>query len=323
MASKYNDEGTGPDQQQGASGMHIPSSQCQYVYAEGASLESGQVSGPSSLENRNRANTADANASSNVNALREARQDIIDVLTDRITFLTSIVMENNVFPENHDNGEVTKKGNKIQHQSNIDAIKYLDMSIFALKTKNLTMLEENLLKARKVLKARNKLICIADGSECGWDTVSAYQAHSAAVDEDDDRKIKRAETVARAQKKQRLEQSFRARGRATRGRGGRGAFGVGFTQGYGQNYGQYYGQNYGQNYQAYPQAYPQQGFVPNLVYHQPFSAQQYGFQMAQQAQAAPRPLVKCFGCQGYGHTRNACPAPQPSYAHAAPATVTK
>ena len=65
-----------------------------------------------------------------------------------------------------------------------------------------TELQATLKDALKLINSRQKLIRIADTSQYGWATVSEYEAHEVATDEDDDNKITRAENRAGRKVKQ-------------------------------------------------------------------------------------------------------------------------
>ena len=219
-------------------------------------------------------------------------------LTEKIAFLTSVVMETkntqSTLAKRYKEERVFKKeGNKIQYNLNNAIMALLDDANFAVQYRELGNLKACLREAMLMLKDRNKVIVIADQSEFGWATVSAYQTCDAALNEDDDRRIRRAETVARTQQRLRLQQATaRGRGRGARGRGGRGAYGM----------------------PAFPHyMYP----TPN-PYHM---MQQGQAPMVPQGYAPPKPLVRCYSCGGFGHYKNACPAPQPTFAYAAPAAA--
>ena len=57
-------------------------------------------------------------------------------------------------------------------------------------------LKDSLKKALETIDKRQKLICLTDSSSYGWATVSEYEAHQLADDENDDNKITRAENRA-------------------------------------------------------------------------------------------------------------------------------
>lgn len=72
-------------------------------------------------------------------------------------------------------------------------------------------------KCLEDINARNKLIKLADTSECGWDTANCYMTNSLASDSDDEKKINKAE-VRTLKKKKEKQANFKKQ----RGRGGYG-----------------------------------------------------------------------------------------------------
>ena len=71
-------------------------------------------------------------------------------------------------------------------------------------------LKPSLEKALEVIYKRQKLIRLADSSTYGWATVSEYEAHQLADNEDDDNKITRAENQAACKLKQKRSASATA-----------------------------------------------------------------------------------------------------------------
>ena len=57
----------------------------------------------------------------------------------------------------------------------------------------------------KKVEKRDKLIKIADKSEFGWETVNEYMSDDVASDNEDRKRIKRAEERAEQKKKKRIE----------------------------------------------------------------------------------------------------------------------
>ena len=72
-------------------------------------------------------------------------------------------------------------------------------------------------KALDTLKERIKMLKIADSSAGGWDTINAYKAVPVADDSDDDRKLKKAEKIAKekhaAKGADKRKHGYRSRGR--------------------------------------------------------------------------------------------------------------
>jgi hypothetical protein len=215
-------------------------------------------------------------------------------LSSEISKLTSIILETRNAADSRtkrfkEDSSFKNIGNKMQYKVNAKVLIKLDEAIFALEGGNSLSLEAALYECRRLLEERNHDIIVADTSEFGWATVSAYQNRDVAYDDNDDKKIKYGEGVARALKKSKTEAA------ATKGRGrGRGR---GYENGQYYNHaggagpGPYY-DNYGnqQNQNPFP-AYPGRG------------SGYYGFQGV-----PARPQVQCYGCQGYGHIKPNCPS---------------
>ena len=71
-----------------------------------------------------------------------------------------------------------------------------------MRTKNLEITKEALDSGIALLQERQKLILLADKSLFGWKTVLEYKHHDLADDEEDEKKIHRAEPrAARAVKR--------------------------------------------------------------------------------------------------------------------------
>ena len=67
---------------------------------------------------------------------------------------------------------------------------------FTLPTMHSSLGERQLDELDSILKGRIKLLRIADSSQYGWATVQEYENNPVAHDEEDDRKLKRAEKSA-------------------------------------------------------------------------------------------------------------------------------
>ena len=57
--------------------------------------------------------------------------------------------------------------------------------------------KESILESTSLLKKRQKLILLADKSECGWKTVEEYSQHELTGSEDDGKKIRRSKERAK------------------------------------------------------------------------------------------------------------------------------
>ena len=60
-------------------------------------------------------------------------------------------------------------------------------------------------QGKAILLERIHCLKIADASPAGWDTVTEYLASPIAIDDEDDRRIKRAEKIAQEKQKERAE----------------------------------------------------------------------------------------------------------------------
>ena len=130
---------------------------------------------------------------------------------------------------------------------------------------------------------------MADSSEFGWDTVSAFQSGGHPDGEDEARCILRAEATVRSQRKIKSDEAAsKSKGRgAGRGRGKK-----------------------VQNNQNVA-AEPTPGQVPmQQQYYSPYPPQFNPYYQPQ------KPPVKCYRCYGFGHTSKTCPNPLPSFNYA-------
>ena len=121
--------------------------------------------------------------------------------------------------------EFKKKGNKIQYNFNNSIKDKISAAIEDVETVcdrlNEGSPEEDLLRKAKAelaegnieLEQRNKLIVIADQSEAGWAVVEEYQSNIVADDEEDDKKIRRAEMAAIRKQKAKKEKKYGQYGR--------------------------------------------------------------------------------------------------------------
>jgi hypothetical protein len=126
--------------------------------------------------------------------------------------------QNAVIPGNN---EFRSRGNAAQYSANASVITDLARALTALEEGESGNVETAIRAGVQSLNGRNKLMRIADNSSVGWAIIEEYQKTEAASDDEDDRRIRNAETAAIAKRKSRNEAS-RGRG-AARGRaGGRG-----------------------------------------------------------------------------------------------------
>ena len=90
-----------------------------------------------------------------------------------------------------------KVGNEKQFKFNDSLETKFDSAIAAIDKKKLDKAKQELQEGKKLLAERQKLIKLADRSECGWATVSAYLADDLADTPDDERRISKAEKSAK------------------------------------------------------------------------------------------------------------------------------
>jgi neutral trehalase len=94
-----------------------------------------------------------------------------------------------------------KKSNEDQFKSTNAVMMCLDETPDFLSKKNFDKTKEALDKGRVLLTERHKLINLWDKSPFGWKTVLEYKQHDLAADEEDEKKIYRADRAARKVKK--------------------------------------------------------------------------------------------------------------------------
>lgn len=95
-----------------------------------------------------------------------------------------------------------KKSNEEQFKANKSVMEAVEDASVALERKDLLRTKEALDRGMSLLKDRQKLILLADKSPYGWKTVLEYKHHDLADDEEDEKKIYRAEArAARAPKR--------------------------------------------------------------------------------------------------------------------------
>jgi hypothetical protein len=205
------------------------------------------------------------------------------------------------------------RGNQAQYDANVEILNELIRSLTALEEGEDGEIEESIRTAIKAINARNKLIKLADNSAVGWSFVDEYLRNDSAVDEEDDRHIKRCE--AAAVEKRRLRQEAGNRGRGSKGRGrhqnaqtARQPQRVEHSEGYAQaDYHDYEPQYYSHSPEYY---YPRRQTQEAPVYQAPsrYYQQPQPHYAAAQQRAAPyyRQLGPCFKCGGPHMVRH-CP----------------
>ena len=71
----------------------------------------------------------------------------------------------------------------------------------ALEKKEISKAQESLQKGEHMLNERQKHILLADKSEFGWGTVHEYKKHELAENSEDEKRILKSESRAKAQRK--------------------------------------------------------------------------------------------------------------------------
>ena len=98
-----------------------------------------------------------------------------------------------------------KEGLKRQYDVTEQAVQHLKAAEVAYHANQLSSGHKLLQDGMKILLERMHCLQIADSSPGGWDTVNEYLASPLAIDDEDDRRIKRAEKHAMEKKKEREE----------------------------------------------------------------------------------------------------------------------
>jgi hypothetical protein len=229
-----------------------------------------------------------------------------DKLSEEVTFLTSLVLEtkhsqNSMNKRFVNEREFKHKGNKSQDLVLANALHCREEAMYALSNNNIQNAEAHLIQQESILLTRKSMVNIADTSEFGWETVTAYESLFLQGGVDNATNVKRAEDMVRASKKTKVETVTKTRGRGRgrgRGQNQRGAHNSAET---GQVYYDENDQGYGYcnapdnyNYPP-PPPYPGHYAAPYPPYRPPNSP------------------MKCYNCNGFGHTSKKCPSMQGVY----------
>ena len=89
-----------------------------------------------------------------------------------------------------------RKGNELQYQLNAKLQDSFEEAKSHLEVNVIDKAKETLAEDTSLLAERQKLILLADKADFGWKTVDEYVEHELAVDEEDGKKIRRAEERA-------------------------------------------------------------------------------------------------------------------------------
>jgi hypothetical protein len=197
-----------------------------------------------------------------------------------------------------------KPGNGAQARFNTSVINQLTESLTCFEDGKPQEAKVFVKQGLKTLLQRNKHIRMADNSHMGWSTVEEYTLNEVADDEEDDRRMRRAEANAFTKQKRKQADSYYR----------------------GPNRGNFRGRFAGRGRGPWPYSIPE-ATVGSAWQYLPFNPASYpanvpaalgAAQPAQPAyaQAAPAPtpahpaagrqLGPCFVCQG-PHLKNACP----------------
>jgi DNA-binding protein YbaB len=95
----------------------------------------------------------------------------------------------------------TDRGKEIQYNHNIGIVNDLTRALTALELGKETDVDKYIRRSITALRKRNKCLRIAEDSPFGWATVDEYLRSDLASDDEDDKKLKRAETAAEAKLK--------------------------------------------------------------------------------------------------------------------------
>ena len=90
--------------------------------------------------------------------------------------------------------QFNKKGNEEQFKANKAVTEAVEDAQAALRRRDVEKTKEALGRGIALLQERQKLILLADESPYGWKTVMEYKQHDLADDEEDERKMYRAES---------------------------------------------------------------------------------------------------------------------------------
>jgi hypothetical protein len=206
------------------------------------------------------------------------------------------------------NFDFSHRGNRVQHEFNIEVIGTLTEACTALVEDQSDNAVQFVKQGISKLMYRNKLIKLADKSPAGWATIDEYTDHDLAEDEEDEKKIRRAESAALAKRRKRFTPVDTRSGNAY----------VNYQPGQFAHQSNRGLQAYRSAYQQGPRAFPQQMQMsgdylqwqfPQVnpgLYSAPQQFQQFHPPGQARPPTQPRQLGPCYLCGG-PHLRNGCP----------------
>jgi hypothetical protein len=214
------------------------------------------------------------------------------------------------------NCSLKSKGNQAQYDANVQVLNELIKSLTALEEGQEEEIETAIRAAIKSLNARNKLIKLADNSAVGWAFVEEYLRSDGAIDEEEERHIRRCEAAAVEKRRLKQEAGNRGRGRGGKNRGRQHPYSQ--ADGQRSQYRSEYNEGYQGGYQDYDNGYQYQhqqqapaGYYARpqgSVYHDaPYYQGQRQYAAPQYAPAQyHRQMGPCFKCGG-PHLIRHCP----------------
>ena len=202
------------------------------------------------------------------------------------------------------------RGNEIQFKTNIAIIADITRAMTAMENGYIDEAIRHHKRAIAALMLRNKHIKIADASPDGWALVDEYMLREAASDDEDDRKLRRAEVSLEAKNKRKADTSQRGARGGKRGKfAGRGAYSR-YTGGQA-----YENPSYDTSEKEHSQGYSNSHYVEND--QGPWTEQNNKQESRPQTRSVRRQNTQntgypargqgpCFYCKG-PHMRNVCP----------------
>ena len=163
----------------------------------------------------------------------------------------------------------------------------LDTALANLDINQRLKARDLIVAARDILRQRAKELRIADSSDAGWETVNVYRSHPVADDSDDDRKIRKAEKLA----KERLASKSKWNWSTRRG---------GYQR---RPYNRFWG-----NRDDFNPQYREQSFR-NTASGRSTDASQRNTYYPNRRRASPNTI--CFHCGQAGHWQDNCPNKPP------------